>query len=227
MPVVKLNGINVYYEVRGEGRTLVLVLGYDTNISEWTFLIKELAKRYQVIAFDSRGSGRSEKPKGEYSIEVMADDTAELINALGVNNANILGISMGSRIAMELTLRHPEKVKRLILAATVCKTENSHRFTAINSLTTYVKSKYPQSIDARRKQHLASVLYDCTSRIGKIKVPTLILHGRKDKITPLELADQIHKSIKGSEMVEFDGGHLSLMLRERDIFLDSVSDFIG
>jgi pimeloyl-ACP methyl ester carboxylesterase len=227
MPKVEINGTNIHYEVKGEGKTILLVLGPEANISEWSSLINGLARHYQVVAFDQRGCGRSQKTKNDDSIETMADDAAILIEKLNVDNANILGISMGSRIAMEITLRHPEKVKRLILAATACSTTNNRRFLALDSLTYFVKSKYPQFKGARQKQHLASVLYDCSTRIGKIQVPTLILHGRKDKITPFELVNEIHKNIKGSEMVEFDGGHLFPLAQGRDVFLDSVQDFIG
>lgn len=227
MPKVEINGTNIYYEVKGEGKTILLVLGPDTNISEWTLLINGLAKHYQVVAFDQRGCGRSQKTNNDESIEIMADDAAILIEKLNVDNANVLGISMGSRIAMEITFRHPEKVKRLILAATACNTTNNRRFLALDSMATFVKGKYAHSIGARQKQHQASIFYDCSSKMGQIKVPTLILHGRKDRITPLELVSVIHKNIKGSEMVEFDGGHLLLLTQERDIFLDSVQDFIG
>lgn len=227
MPKVEINGTNIYYEVKGEGKTVLLVLGPDTNISEWTLLIKELAKHHQVVAFDQRGCGRSQKTSSDNSIETMADDAAVLIEKLNIDNANILGISMGSRIAMEITFRHPEKVKRLILAATACNSTNNRRFLALKSLVTYVKGKYTQSIGARQKPQLASVFYDCSSRMGQIKVPTLILHGRKDKITPLQLVSEIHNNIKGSEIVEFDGGHLCLLTQGREAFLDTVQDFIG
>jgi len=76
-------------------------------------------KHFKVIAFDNRDAGRSSKAKGPYSIADMADDTAGLMDALGIRQAHVLGGSMGGAIAQELVLRHPNKVRKLILACTV------------------------------------------------------------------------------------------------------------
>lgn len=94
MPTVKVNDINMYYEIRGEGEPLVLIGGLATDITEFEGMIRELSQNYRVIAFDNRGAGRTDKPDIPYSIEMMTDDTAGLLNALGIELAHILGISM-------------------------------------------------------------------------------------------------------------------------------------
>ena len=98
MPYVKVNDIQMYYEIHGEGEPLVLILGLGTDISEWGGIIHWLAEKFQVLAFDNRGVGRTDKPDIAYTIEMMADDTAGLMQALGIQQAYIVGISLGGRI---------------------------------------------------------------------------------------------------------------------------------
>src|SRR5579884_503569 len=123
MPTARVNDIMIYYEIHGEGEPVLLIAGLN---SDHTFyqragIISRLAERYQVIAFDNRGVGQTDKPDIPYSIDMMADDTAGLLQAIGITHAHILGVSMGGRIAVSLTLRHPSLVKSLILVSTTVK----------------------------------------------------------------------------------------------------------
>src|SRR5512146_1889888 len=108
MPTAKVNDITMYYEIQGEGEPLVLIAGLRLDIAEYNGIDSWLAQKYQVVAFDNRGAGRTDKPDIPYSIEMMADDIAGLLYALGVKQAHIIGISMGGRIALALALQHPE-----------------------------------------------------------------------------------------------------------------------
>ncbi|MDR9458607.1 MAG: alpha/beta hydrolase [Dehalococcoidia bacterium] len=118
MPTVKVGDINIYYEVHGDGEPLLLIMGLGSDMTSWIFQIPEFSRKYQVIAFDNRGVGRSDAPDVPYSTAMMAGDTAGLLDALGVERAHIMGLSMGGMIAQELALRYPKRVKSLILAAT-------------------------------------------------------------------------------------------------------------
>lgn len=108
MPTVNVNDIQMYYEIHGEGKLLLLIGGLGLDLSELQSMSGWLAQRYQVIVFDNRGAGRTDKPDIPYSIEMMAADTAELMKALAIERASLLGISMGGKIALDLALRHPE-----------------------------------------------------------------------------------------------------------------------
>lgn len=118
MPKTRVNGIELYYEEHGSGEPLLLIegLGYATWM--WYRQVPELSRRYRVITFDNRGVGDSDKPDIPYSIEMMADDAAGLLRALGISRSHILGTSMGGYIAQALAVGHPGLVHTLILACT-------------------------------------------------------------------------------------------------------------
>ena len=118
MPKVHANGIEIYYEIQGTGRPLVLIAGISYTHWMWHRMAPELAKQVQVILFDNRGVGESQTPPGPYSAQVMAADTAGLLEALDIQKAAIMGHSMGGFIAQALVLAHPERVDKLILSAT-------------------------------------------------------------------------------------------------------------
>jgi pimeloyl-ACP methyl ester carboxylesterase len=118
MSTAKVGDIEMYYEEHGSGEPLVLVMGLAADSTAWMFQVPDFAKRYRTIAFDNRGVGRSSKPTGAYSIHQMADDARGLLDALAIDRAHVIGVSMGGMIAQELTLRHPERVKSLVLGCT-------------------------------------------------------------------------------------------------------------
>jgi len=118
MPTVKVGDINMYYEIHGEGEPLLLTAGGGMGLAGWARQTPEFSEKYRVIVFDNRGAGRTDAPDTPYSIEMMADDTAGLLDALGIEKAHILGLSMGGMIAQEFALKYPQRVKSLILATT-------------------------------------------------------------------------------------------------------------
>jgi pimeloyl-ACP methyl ester carboxylesterase len=121
LPKIKVNDINIYYEVYGEGFPCVMIMGTALCLKVWDDpLIDELSRRYETILFDNRGSGKTDIPDGKYTIKLMADDTAGLMNALNIDRAHIIGVSMGGMIAQELVLNYPEKVEKLVLWGANC-----------------------------------------------------------------------------------------------------------
>jgi 3-oxoadipate enol-lactonase len=125
MPKVRVNDIEMNYELHGEGEPLVLIMGFTGNLKGWRPLLPAFAREYRVLIFDNRGAGLTDKPAGPYSMPMMADDTAGLMDALGIGAASVYGISMGGMIAQELALRHPQKVKALVLGCTTPGSPNS------------------------------------------------------------------------------------------------------
>ena len=231
MPTVEVNGIRIYYEAHGKGEPLVIIAGLSIDLTALEGVVSQLSERYRVIAFDNRGTGRSDKPDIPYSVEMMADDTAGLLDALKVARAHIMGISLGGRIAITLTLKRPELVKSLILVSTAAKVPNtlSRRLLflllEIPRRVGALSKKYPQPYYAYLRQRKASQNYDPTDRLHEIRAPTLVLHATKDRLVPYKLAENMHAEIVGSKMVTFKGGHMFLFFRQKE-FLKAVEDFL-
>jgi pimeloyl-ACP methyl ester carboxylesterase len=115
-----VNGVNIAYSVQGKGPPLVLVMGYRLNLTAWpaTF-IAQLARRFTVVTLDNRGTGRSDKPVEGYAIANMARDVRGLLDELRFDQVHMLGYSMGGAIAQEFVRQFPNRIKGLILCATM------------------------------------------------------------------------------------------------------------
>lgn len=143
MASITVRDIDMYFEIHGEGEPLVLIMGLRRNVEWWYRQISALSKYFKVIAFDNRGAGRTDKPEMDYSIRLFAQDTAALMESLGIGRAHILGISMGGYIAQELAINYPDKVQSLVLGCTSCggarailmTDEDMKRYTANEGLT--------------------------------------------------------------------------------------------
>jgi 3-oxoadipate enol-lactonase len=230
MPLLAVNGIELYYESHGSGDPLVLIGGLGLAVPEIQPLIHALSAGSRVIALDNRGAGGSSKPQGPYTIEQMAEDAAELMARLGLPRAHVLGISMGGRIAMTLALDHPGLVDRLVLVSTGPRTGGRGRVRlglAVSRLPV-LRGKDPQPRHALHAQFEASSHFDCTGRLAGITRPTLIVHGRSDRIAPVALAEEMHARIPGARLELLSGGHLiALLPQRRDQFTAAVREFLA
>jgi 3-oxoadipate enol-lactonase len=121
MPRTRIGNIEMFYEVHGSGEPVVLIHGLSMDSSTWFNQIPVLSQEYQVIVFDNRGAGQTDAPNEAYSTEMMADDAAALLKFLNVDNAHILGFSMGGMIAQTIALKYPELVKSLLLISTAAR----------------------------------------------------------------------------------------------------------
>ncbi|MBC3194769.1 alpha/beta fold hydrolase [Pseudonocardia sp. C8] len=111
-------GVTLNYEISGSGDPLLLIMGTSGSIPLWGEMVSRLAENHQVIAFDNRGLGGSERGTGPISVASLAEDASALLEALEIPRAHVLGWSLGSAIAQELALAHPEQVASAILYAT-------------------------------------------------------------------------------------------------------------
>nr|WP_320024626.1 alpha/beta hydrolase [uncultured Acetobacterium sp.] len=122
--MVKVEDIKLSYRIYGDGYPLLLIMGYGGTMNLWEErLLRSFSKKYKVIVFDNRGMGKTSSGHKPFTIEQFADDTYELMSALNIEKAHVLGWSMGASIAQELALRHPENVNKLILYASLCHPE--------------------------------------------------------------------------------------------------------
>ena len=115
MPTMLVNGIEVYYQIIGDGEPLLLIHGHGSSSRDWEYQVGYFAKDYRVITVDVRGCGRSSKPSGSYSLRLFAEDIAALLESLGTGAIHVVGISMGGMIAFELALGFPQLVKSMVV----------------------------------------------------------------------------------------------------------------
>lgn len=117
MPRVRVGDIDMHYVESGEGPPLLLVHGFQSSHFAFRPIVRWLAGRFRVLAVDLRGHGDSDKPRGPYAIETFADDLLGFLDALGIDRADYLGQSMGGRTGTMLAVRHPGRLRRLMLSA--------------------------------------------------------------------------------------------------------------
>jgi 3-oxoadipate enol-lactonase len=114
----EVNGIKICYEIAGDGEPLFLVHGFGSKKESWIAQFPVLSKHFKVIRFDNRGAGKSDRPKGNYTMDVFADDIKGLMDFLGIEKTNIAGWSLGGMIVQNFLLKYPEKIKKVILINT-------------------------------------------------------------------------------------------------------------
>ena len=115
MPVVQANGIDINYEVQGEGEPMVLIPYLAADNACYAFQVADYAKQFTCYSVDLRGAGLSGKPEGEYTTELLADDVAAFMQAAGVGRAHVFGLSLGAAVGLWLAAKYPEQVKSLSL----------------------------------------------------------------------------------------------------------------
>ncbi len=115
MPTVQANGIDIYYEQQGEGPPLVLIPYLAADQACYAFQVAEYANHFTCFSVDLRGAGLSGKPEGSYSTELLADDVAAFMQAVGLDSAHIFGLSLGAATSMWLAAKHPARVRSLSL----------------------------------------------------------------------------------------------------------------
>ena len=118
MPIVKSNGININYEEYGSGEPLLLIMGLSAPGAAWELHVNEYKKHFRCIVLDNRGAGESDKPPGDYTTELMASDSVNVMDSLGIDRFHINGISMGGAIAQQIAIANPSRVKSCVMTAT-------------------------------------------------------------------------------------------------------------
>ncbi|MHA2423959.1 MAG: alpha/beta fold hydrolase [Candidatus Thorarchaeota archaeon] len=119
MPFIKINGINFYYEIHGDGEPVVFGNGIFSNTLGWIHQLPVFSKEFQVILYDMRGQGQSDKPEEEYSFEIHADDQKALLDELGFSKVHHVGISYGAELGLVFALKYPKMLKSLVVCSAV------------------------------------------------------------------------------------------------------------
>ena len=118
MPYVTNQGVKLYWQEQGSGPPVLLIMGLSFTSEMWFRVVPRLTNSYRTIIFDNRGIGRSDVPRGPYTIRTLASDAEAVLDAAGVPAAHVVGASMGGMVAQELALRSPGRVLSLMLGCT-------------------------------------------------------------------------------------------------------------
>jgi pimeloyl-ACP methyl ester carboxylesterase len=219
----EVNGIKMYYEIYGQGKPLVLIHGGGSTI-QTTFgrVIPMLATKYKIIAMDLQAHGRTSDRKAPETFEQDANDVVTLLKNLNISKAHFFGFSNGGTTAMQIAIRYPEIVDKIILGSALCKrTGIPSQFwdfmkqATLSNMPEQLKEAYlqvtpnPKGLeimhdkDAKRMLEFKDIP---DQQIKSIKAPTLIIIGNKDVITP-EHSLEMHQLIANSELVILPGEH--------------------
>lgn len=115
MPSITVNGVSLYYEVEGDGPPLLLIAGLGSSSLAWAAAVPRLREGYTVITLDNRGTGRSEVPPGPYAVDDLADDTAALVDHLGLGPVAAVGWSLGGSVLQSMLIRHARVLSQAVL----------------------------------------------------------------------------------------------------------------
>ncbi len=236
MPVIHANGIEMYYEVQGEGEPLVLI---------------------------PYGAGLSGKPDGEYSTELLAEDVAAFMEAAGVGTAHVAGMSLGAAVGTWLAAKHPTQVKSLSLHSAWTATDpflraivESWRIMArgldsvpemvikgifpwcftpelyaarpeyIDSLADFVRGRPMPDVAAFLRQSGAVLAHDARPALALIQAPTLLTFGDHDMVTSTRFATPLTDGISGAELIVFSGAAHAPMYEVTEEFNERTLDFL-
>ena len=235
MPLARERGVELYYERDGAGDPVVLVHPLMTSLGYWEPFRKEFATSREAILYDCRGHGRSTRPQSGYTVDDHIADLAALIEGLELDRPALVGYSMGAYICLGVTVRHPELVSRVILAAAKPKGERASAdghvrrdrvrtgADAIDQVEGKVfAAERPDRIHVGFIRWLARSLdrsevalaiegsggFDFERDLPAIEHPMLILHGTHDELNPIEGARRMATAIPNCRMVSMPGcGH--------------------
>jgi len=219
----KVNGLNMYYEVYGQGEPLVLVHGGGSTIqSNFERIIPLLTKNRRIIAVELQAHGRTSDRNTDLSFEQDADDIAALMTNLRIEKASFFGFSNGGTTTLQIAIRHPEIVKKMVLGSALAKRNGVPEWfwgfmeqAKLENMPEKLKIAYkkvsPDSTglkimhdrDAKRMVNFKDIPDE---QLKSIQTPTLIIIGDKDIITP-EHALELHRQIANSQLAIIPGGH--------------------
>ena len=252
-----VNGLEMYYEIHGSGsgEPLVLLHGSFMTISNnWTEWIGELSKTRKLIAVEMQGHGRTADISRDFSYENLADDVAAMLDYLEIEQADLLGYSMGGGVAMQVAIRHPEKVRKIVSISAVFRHDGwvKEALDLFPQLTADALKGSPIEIEYKKlsqtpdefpnfvKRVIAMDLkpYDFgADKLKGTKAPFLFIHGDADGVRLDHIAEMFR--LKGDEIfgdmrprsesrlaVLPNTTHITLM-QKSDVIIPMVNDFLN
>jgi pimeloyl-ACP methyl ester carboxylesterase len=254
---VAVHGQKIAYYQAGKGSAVILIHGLGADSRHWAANIDALSQNFRVIALDQIGYGQSEKPLMRYTVENFSDYLQGFLQALKISKASLVGNSLGGWVALDFTLRHSQMVEKLVLvdAAGLRPTAalkvpagggktlsplNTHWFFDLmeankewattdlgpNAFERHVQNGDSYTVASSVAEMIAGRDFE-DQKLGKVRVPTLIIWGRDDVLIPLPMGEKLHQGIAGSQMVVIDGtGHIPMVSKPAE-FNEAVRKFLS
>lgn len=257
------DGVRLHYGVTGRssGPPVLLIQGLGADKHGWDLQRLAMACSHHTIALDNRGSGRSDKPHGTYTLEQMAADAIAVLDHAGVETAHVVGASMGGAISQILTIVHPERVRSLTLTCTSCRNHPwrrellgswgaAARQDGMGSMTSQAARWVigPRSfrrlmpavgwlgpLAFGRPTHAFAAQVDAIlaaddsmpDRLADIDVPTLVVVGNQDILTPRGDSEELADLIPTAELVVISGAAHGLMIEHASTYNRVLFDFLS
>ena len=248
---VSANGIKIYYESVGSGKSLIFLHGAMGTSQVWKPYVPILSNDFNIILPDVRGHGKTENPGKKIDLHLMADDIAALIDALKLDKPFLCGWSGGGDIGLDIAIRYPDCVSRLIVGGVILRVTEAARATlmamglegpgqinfeqaekAIPQLTNVWKKEHVQS-PLHWKELLTQVSFEMINPtlpaeddLKQINVPTLIIWGDRDQFLPVEDAVELYRLIPNAQLaVVPNADHFVTRTNVRS-FAELVKEFV-
>jgi pimeloyl-ACP methyl ester carboxylesterase len=247
----EVNGLKMYYEIHGQGKPIVLIHGGGSTIqTNFEKIIPLLAKNRQVIAVELQAHGRTNDRNADLTFEQDADDVATLLKNLKIDKADFFGFSNGGTTTLQIAIRHPELVDKMILGSALAKRngvpewfwgfmenaklENMPELLKVGYKKVAADTNGLQVMHDRDAKRMVNFKDIPDEQIKSIKVPTLIIIGDKDVIIP-EHAIELHRQIANSELAIIPGGHgqyigeittITTDFKESDLVIPMIEKFL-
>jgi 3-oxoadipate enol-lactonase len=256
------DGIRLHYDTFGRrgGEPVLMIQGLGADSRGWVLQRPAIGRHYRGIVFDNRGVGRSGKPVGSYDLEQMAADAVAVLDAADVESAHVIGASMGGVLAQIMAVRHPERVRSLVLACTACRhlswrrelledwaalaqaqgmrafaAENMRWLVGPRALRRFWPAfgvLTPLAISAPAHSFVSQVnaILDMDDSVRDllhtVAVPTLVLVGSQDILTPQADSEEIAELIPDAELAIVQGGAHGFMVEHFGAFNKLVLEFL-
>ncbi len=250
------DGTRLYYESIGMGEPLLLVAGRNSDHHLWNVVRPDFAKRYQVMVYDQRGTGQSDKPEAPpYSTRIFAHDAVSILDQLHIPRAHAYGVSMGGAICQWLGIDYPDRFQTLVLACSnagrshgippspetkaIMSGKDSSRSVGLlfsrpiglNQLRFYssmgASNKNPMPTYAEELHKQASEQHDAWDLLPSITRPTLVIQGSDDPVCPNATANSLAERIPGAELYFVNKGRHMFFIEFRQQVNKVILDFLS
>ncbi|MCU1596227.1 MAG: putative Alpha/beta hydrolase fold protein [Frankiales bacterium] len=244
MPFTTNAGVRLFWDEKGSGPPVLLVMGASYSSRMWYPVIDALAEHHRVLWFDNRGIGQSSASKSG-SIEDMAFDAVAVLDAAGVDKAHVYGVSLGGVVVLQLALQCPERVRSLVVGCSGILSSDKRRAPKAANVLAYLprgllaslgKKGYgsaatPEAIatdlemlrtDARTptgliQQQQALRAYSVTGQqVATLAVPVLVLHGTEDKVVKPAMGEELAATVPGAVHIAYPGAGHNFLVAYKD-----------